>query len=159
MSPKDEVLLELQRGISKNCIDWENKRVKTILQRLKQEGIKLTLENIPTIIEETSFRVRSKKYPDECPDLYKKGISCHPRVKDLNCFLCNCPQYNAHYIDNNLIGKCNANSKHGKYASSKNGTGISIWDCSNCTAYHSPKAVEIYLRNNMERLQEISASL
>ena len=70
--------------------EWEKKYWKRVFSDLKEANIELTKENIPKILEEMSFKVRSKKYPSICP-CYSTGQSCHPNTKNLNCMLCACP--------------------------------------------------------------------
>tara|TARA_Y100000310_G_C20556060_1_gene750574 strand:- start:351 stop:755 length:405 start_codon:yes stop_codon:yes gene_type:complete len=122
---------------------WGIEHKKQIKKELKKANLELTIENIPQIIKQTSFKVRSKKYPKACT-LYKQGKSCHPKIKDLNCLLCACPNYNSK-IDQ---GGCKIQSKKGKWAKpyiySKSGK---VWDCSDCKINHTPKEVEKYLRN------------
>ena len=137
---------------------WEVKRTQTILKKLKQENILITLENIPKIIHKTSFAVRSKEHLNECKPCYNSGNPCH-EMKNLNCFLCNCPQYDSDYIskENNryVMGKCKISSKFGEYTNGE----VGIWDCKDCKAYHHPKAVEVYIRNNLKLLKTLQDSL
>ena len=51
---------------------WEQEHWKKVCSELKQANIEITLENIPQIIKEMSFEVRSKKHPNECP-YYRQG--------------------------------------------------------------------------------------
>lgn len=121
---------------------WELYHQKKILNELIEAGINLTLENIPKIIEETSFEIRSKKYPNDCP-YYHLGKPCHPEIVNLNCFLCACPNYQSESLE----GGCKINSKKGKFTYHPSLPKGKVWDCSNCTINHSPKEVEKYLRN------------
>jgi len=127
--------------------DWEINHYKKIIKKLKKVGIELTTSNIPLIIKETSFKTRSKKNKDECP-YYKLRYSCHPKIKDLNCFLCACPNYES----NRLQGGCKINSKLGKYHHHRNLPKEKVWDCSDCTINHTVKEVEKYLKNHLEEL-------
>ena len=126
---------------------WEKSHRKEILKELKKAGIELTLENIPKIINQTSFKIRKKKYPRKCPD-YITNKSCHPEIKDLNCFLCACPNYQSDLLE----GGCKINSKKGKYHHHPNLPKGKVWDCSNCSINHTPKEVEKYLRKNISKL-------
>ena len=121
---------------------WEQSHKQKILNELKKANLELTIENIPKIIKETSFKVRSKKYPKECP-YYQLEYSCHQKIKDLNCFLCACPNYKSEL----LIGGCKINSRRGKFVHHSNLPKRKVWDCSDCTINHTPKEVEKYLRN------------
>jgi len=131
---------------------WEKTQLEKRLRELKKAGIELTLENIPRIIEEMSFRVKSKKQQDDCP-YYRTEKPCHPEIKELNCFLCACPQYESFKLE----GGCKIKSKLGKWAYHKHLPAGKVWGCSNCAAYHHPKSVEIYLRKNINKLREISS--
>ena len=121
---------------------WEIEHQKKIQKELKQTGIELTIENIPKIIKQTSFKVRSKEHPNECP-YYNQKKSCHPEIKDLSCFLCACPNYDS----SKLEGGCKINSKMGKYSFHKNLPMGKVWDCSDCIINHTPKEIKKYLRN------------
>ena len=135
--------------MSKNLLQrWEEHHKKEILKELKQAGIELTIQNIPRIINETSFKVRSKKYPEKCP-YYKHSYSCHPEIKDLNCFLCACPQY----ISESEQGGCKIDNINGKWQYHNHLPKRRVWDCSDCKAYHHPKEVEKYLKDNIDNLR------
>jgi len=140
---------------------WESDYRRKIITILQQKGISLSLENLEQIIQATSFKELSKdsRFRQHCQPCYSSGIPCHPEVEDPNCFLCNCPNYQTELFHpgNNgelLLGKCKAESKKGKYNPTPQFPKVSIWDCSGCNAFHSPKAVENYLRQNMQQLQE-----
>jgi len=69
------------------------------------------------------------QYPDFCP-LFKKNKICHDmNPLKLNCWDCFCPHYDRYFTNGKLIGKCQINSKDGKYTNN-------IWDCSNCLKPH-----------------------
>jgi len=130
--------------------NWENAHFKKILEELKQANIDLSIPNIPLIIQETSFAVRSKKYPEQCP-YYRKTHSCHPEVQDLNCFLCACPYYKS----DSLEGGCEINSNSGKWHSPyPYSSSNKVWDCSDCSIPHSPEFVEKWLRQNLDKLKQ-----
>ena len=129
---------------------WEKYHFKNILKELKKENIELIPKNISKIINQTSFEVRSKKYPNKCP-YYKLKTPCHPEVKNLNCFLCACPNYDSSTPE----GGCDINSKDGKYAYHKNLPMGRVWDCSDCSINHSPNEVKNYLTKNLDRLKNI----
>ena len=133
---------------------WEKEQLEKRLRELKKAGIELTLSNIPIIIKKMSYRVRSQEQPDDCI-CYQQNTPCHPQVKDLNCLVCACPNYESEKLE----GGCKINSKKGKITFHENLPLGRIWDCSDCPAYHTPKAVEIYLRKNMEKLRELSEKL
>ena len=155
---------------------WADTHIKRVLTELKQGNIPLTLENIPQLIEATSFRRRSVREPEACP-CYEKGKPCHPEVKDLNCFLCACPDYlqipqglsgpdleSQRILDSlnqneKIEGGCATLNNKGKWYKDKNLPLGKIWDCSDCTIPHSPIYTENYLRKNMDKLKEISEGL
>ncbi len=125
---------------------WELYYQEEILKDIENAGIEITLENIPLIIQGTSFKNRSKKYPDKCP-YYQIGKSCHPEIKDLNCFLCACPNYNSEILE----GECKIQGPKGKWFYHPSLPKGKIWDCSNCHINHSPKEVENYLREKLRK--------
>ena len=127
---------------------WEIEHRKKIISELKVAGIEIIIENIPRIIEETSFRVRREKHPDECP-YYKGEKSCHPEVKDLNCFLCACPNY----LSEETEGGCKIKSKRGRFYHHPNLEKGKVWDCSDCPVFHSPKEIEKYLKENIGEIR------
>ena len=110
----------------------------------------LIIENIPQIVDFMSFRKRSKREGD-CP-YYLRKAGCHPEIKDLNCFLCACPQY----LSEKQEGGCRVESKRGKFYEHPCLPEGRVWDCSECRAYHHPKSVESYLTKNIESLKEYS---
>ena len=103
--------------MQKNILEiWGKNHFIEIINELKSEKIKLSYENIPKIIEAMTFNKRNKRNPEQCP-YYKQNppTPCHP-IKDLNCLLCACPNYNSRTLE----GGCNINSKKGKYIYHKN---------------------------------------
>jgi Zn-finger protein len=130
---------------------WERSHITNIFRELKEAGVKPTLENISPIIEQTSFRVRSIKHPKKCP-YYSEGISCHPEIKDLNCFLCACPQYLSHSLE----GGCKIGREKGKWVHHHALPKGRVWDCSGCNDYHSPNEVRNYLIQNLAKILELA---
>lgn len=129
--------------------DWEEQHWKNIILELRGAGIGLTEENIPRIVEETTFRVRSKKHPERCPELYKEQTPCHPEIEDMSCLVCACPNY---LLDRDG-GGCKRNSPHGFYRKGE------VWECSNCNYGHTPKYVEFFLQQNLPKLRALSETL
>ena len=136
--------------ISKDILKrWEKQHWQNICQELRDKGIELRVENIPRIIRETSFEVRSKEYPERCT-LYSKGVSCHPDIKNLNCLACACPNYDTETEG----GECRIQSKKGHMYKGE------VWDCSDCSFGHSPEYIERFLKEGkLEELQRISETL
>lgn len=151
------------RAKSSEMQNWEKDYRIRILKILRDKNIPLRLEAIPEIINATSFKVLSSEaeYKSHCPYFKEDSSkSCHPEIKDLNCFLCSCPNYDSGFIkiseksnERILIGRCNAGSSRAEYHLSPLFKGIGFWDCSNCSVYHDPRSVENYLREHMTELQ------
>lgn len=127
---------------------WKEKHWKNVLNELKEASIELIEENIPKIIKETSFENRSKKYKNKCP-YYKLEYSCHQEIKNLNCMLCACPEYNS----DSDVGGCNINSGNGRWTYHEKLPKGKVWDCSYCNKFHSPKEVEEFLKQKLNELQ------
>lgn len=130
-----------------------------ILKELKQQGIQISEQNIPRIIKTTSFNVRRKNYPEQCPCYLPQGESiipkpCHP-ITNLNCFLCGCPYYPAE----NPSEKCQLNPNYGHHIPYNNPPNNRILDCNSCSHPHFPEIVEQYLRQNIDRLKRLSDEL
>ncbi|MCX6750770.1 MAG: hypothetical protein NTZ83_04895, partial [Candidatus Pacearchaeota archaeon] len=118
-------------------------------------NIDISYENIPNIIEAMSFDKRSKRNPEKCP-YYQKNPPrpCH-EVKELNCLLCACPNYNSKELE----GGCTINSKRGEWFYHQNLPAGRVWDCSDCNVNHSKKEIENYLKKNMEKLTDLANSI
>ena len=127
---------------------WAEDHFKEVLTELKSEGIELKKENIPRIIEHMSFKKRSKRNPNKCPYYQKQPPKPCYNLKDLNCLLCACPNYNSDILE----GGCKINSKKGKWAYHNNLPKGKVWDCSKCEINNTPKEVEEYLLKNLEKL-------
>jgi Zn-finger protein len=134
---------------------WEIQHMTTVLTELKTAGIELKKENISSIIDYMSFKNRSKRDTSLCPQYKGKNPKpCH-EVKDLNCFLCACPNYESEKLE----GGCKINSKKGKFHYHKNLPKGMVWDCSDCNINHSPKEIEKYLLKNLEKLIKMSEKI
>ena len=142
--------------MEKNALQiWEENHFIEVVRELKSEEIEISYENIPKIIEAMSFDKRSRRNPEQCP-YYRKNppTPCH-KIKDLNCLLCACPNYNS----KSLIGGCKINSKKGNIYEDKNIPLGKVWDCSDCLINHSKKEVKKYLEKNLGKLIEIYNSM
>ena len=92
-------------------------------------------------IEDFSFENRRKKFPNECP-CYIENKPCHNMSpKELNCFLCFCPEYDTSKEE----GGCKINSKDGKWFFSDKLPKGKIWDCSDCIYPHKKEIVRKYM--------------
>src|SRR4030042_811398 len=131
--------------MEKNILQiWEDNHFTEIVRELKSEGIDISYENIPDIIEAMSFDRRSKRNPEKCT-YYQENPprQCH-EIDGLNCLLCACPNYNS----KDLEGGCRINSKNGKWTYHPNLPAGRLWDCSDCRINHSEKEIEKYLTKN-----------
>lgn len=138
--------------MEKNLLStWESSFRKGILKEIKEEGIKFTRENIEAIVAESNFQSRAKKVPtfDNCPYL-AMNKPCHPEVKDMNCFLCPCPNYESERLD----GGCRINSRKGKIQVHKNLPAGRVRDCSDCCTNHSSKEVRQYIEAHFDKLKK-----
>src|SRR3989344_6863908 len=93
------------------------------------------------IIQRTSFAHRCKHYLSECRHFYSTKTPCHPQVKDLNCFLCPCPNY----VSESLEGGCKINSSRGKFTYNKDLPAGRVWDCTDCFLEPTLQEVGAYI--------------
>ena len=138
--------------------EWEQRHWRLVFTDLKQAEIELTRENIPKIVKEMSFEVRSRKHPDKehCWNYVgTEPTPCHPGVKNLNCLLGACPQYDSM----TETGSCKINSEFAKYISTHLTSSNRILDCSDCNLYHSPNTIVRFLERNINELKEMSETL
>jgi Zn-finger protein len=160
---KKEICIAYAGVKSAEMLSWEKNYREKILKILQEKDIPLTLETIPEIIEATSFRnlSSSPEYQQHC-SCYRGDPPkpCHSGIRNLNCFLCSCPNYDSGFVqingngnDSVLVGRCRQESRKGRYFPHP-AVLIEMWDCSSCTAYHHPLAVEKYLREHMKELQK-----
>jgi len=127
---------------------WEQSHFRKIARELRDLNIPITRENIPAIIQATSFQERSKRNPNECP-YYEKNHPCH-NIENLNCLLCACPNYQS----DSLEGGCKANSPQGKYHYHENLPKGKVGDCSDCQRNHTPQEVQTWLEENINILKQ-----
>ncbi len=110
---------------------------------------KLKDKNDDEIIEYFKFENMVKNEPEFCP-LYKDNKKCHD-YKDLNCYLCACPNFR--FNDNGLKkqnGKtlysyCSINSKDGTQFIGKE---YIHQNCVGCIAPHKQKYIKKHFLNN-----------
>lgn len=158
----------------KDIIEFFDDHLRKIVRELSEEGIIISLDNIPEIIEATSFRIRSERMKGRtheeggCP-CYDTGKHCYDRnggVKEPNCFLCGCPEF---YVDleKNPVTGC----KLGKvYEIGIGGTGGYylpypkspdglIWSCERCPHPYKQEVVEDYIKKNIEMLTRLQSEV
>ncbi|MBM3247034.1 hypothetical protein FJZ17_00630 [Candidatus Pacearchaeota archaeon] len=135
--------------------EWAEGFKKRIVSRVLEAGLEFTVENIPGIVREASFAVQSKKHPGDCPCYTSEP--CHALV-DLNCLLCNCPNYNANTRGANgeIQGSCRVDSSNGRYTEHPNLPAGRVWDCNGCPIFHSSEEVEKYLMEHLEDFKKIA---
>jgi Zn-finger protein len=126
--------------------NWERIHFQKIANELNSAGIKISPDNIGSIIEHTSFEKRSKRDKSECP-YYELEKPCHD-IEDLNCLLCACPNYES----DTLKGGCRINSSYGKITEHENLPEGQVWDCSNCSIGHDKDFVKSWLEQNINYL-------
>ncbi|MFA6759640.1 MAG: hypothetical protein WCR69_01160 [Sulfuricurvum sp.] len=106
------------------------KKHKKIVDKLLAKGY-----SKDEIIDYFSYENMAKNEVDFCP-LYKEGKKCHD-MKDLNCYLCGCPnfRYNddgiGEYGSYKILSKCEVNNGR-----SIGRSGAIHQDCSKCTVPH-----------------------
>ncbi len=94
---------------------------------------------INKIIQEFNFNNRKLNYKETCP-CYAEDKPCHDiDGKDINCFLCYCPEYD----NSKNEGDCKINSPKGKWFIHAEGK---IWDCSDCDYPHKEEVVRKHLK-------------
>ncbi|MDX9814043.1 MAG: hypothetical protein RBS91_05215 [Sulfurimonadaceae bacterium] len=106
------------------------KKHKAIVDKLLAKGY-----SDDEIIEYFDYENMAQKESDFCP-LYKEGKKCHD-IKELNCYLCGCPnfRYNDDGIGSygayKILSKCDINN-----GTTKGIAGAIHQDCSKCTVPH-----------------------
>jgi len=148
-----DTLDQLKREYQQSLEIWSQKHIQTILQELKQADIQLTPENIEKIIQQTNYSTRSQNHPTACPVYLPNSKPCHEDIKQLNCFLCACPNYTSQ-----LPCACKIDSTNGTYYQNPNIPGGEVWDCNRCITPHTQEFLRTYLENNMEQLKKLSDS-
>jgi len=144
--------LRYARELSQSMIEWGRDKQEALLKILEKKGIHLTRENIPAIVRATSFDQMC------CPEnihycrLYSDGKQCHEHLQNLNCGMCNCPNYNAKYLEEQaqsvLVGKCRIQSRQGHYYFGESYPRVGVWSCEECPIHHS----EEFLTEHLKRI-------
>ena len=120
--------------------DWFNKHSKkhrTIVDKLIKQNL-----SQDEIIDYFDFDNMKQNEIDFCP-LYKQNKKCH-NIKNLNCYLCACPNFRfndngiATYDNHKILSKCSINN--GKQIGSKSGN--IHQDCSSCTTPHHKSFIQ-----------------
>jgi Zn-finger protein len=142
--------------------NWTEGRRKLLVTRVLEAGLEFDSNNVPKIIREMSYNVQKVKHPNDC-SCYASS-PCHNGFPNLNCFMCDCPNYDLDSRDGaGVIGGCRKYSTKGVYIDNpvpgKSGLGKKVWDCSSCSAYHSDISVEIFLRFELGRYASIAAQI
>jgi hypothetical protein len=147
--------LAYAQNLSQSMLAWEEKQKRVILEILRQANIPLKRQNIAQIIQATNFeQISSPKNSEYCP-LYLKNERCHPELTDLNCCLCNCPNYDASKIDITseqiLVGRCKESSRKGFYHFSQLFPEVGVWTCEQCHTHHSREFLKKYLEKTLKK--------
>lgn len=121
--------------------------IEMIVRDLKRNKVDLSVQNIPDIIELTSFKFRRLLYEERCI-CYQQKNPCHGD-DSLSCLLCYCLAYDT----STKIGGCLVGSDKGNIYEGRNSE--KIWDCSNCNYNHHPDVVRAFLIDNIDRLKNI----
>lgn len=99
--------------------------------------------HVERILSDFSFENRRKKHSEECP-CYQQNKPCHNiPIKELNCFLCYCPNYDTERAEGGCkIGNPEDKGKWFYHACHEKGR---IWDCSDCGYPNRKEVVKKYL--------------
>lgn len=143
--------------LSQTMLNWEQDQIAKLKEILGKKGLKLTKANIEEIIAATRFSsICSAENAHYCP-LYLDKKQCHEKMQDLNCGLCNCPNYDAKSIetveDENtriLVGKCRIQSRHGSYQFGELFKRVGVWSCNECPIHHSETFIRAYLKRTLK---------
>jgi len=145
--------IEYAKELSKSMLAWEREKQELLPIILKRKGLDMIISNIPAIIILTRFKEMCS--PENIPycELYRNKKKCHEHLEELNCGLCNCPNYDAKHIgqqeEKTLVGKCNIKSKKGYYHFSKSYPRVGVWSCEECQVHHSERFMEKYLKKTL----------
>lgn len=149
----------MKENVSTN---WARKRERLLVARVLEAGLDFNSSEVRKIIYEMSYENQKLKNPQDCPCYSSQP--CHDGVDNFNCFVCGCPNYNSDLNDEiGFTGGCNVRNGRGKYAQNpnpgKDGLGEKIWDCSECSFYHTSLSSEIYLIMNLKHYSALAEIL
>ncbi|VVB80109.1 Uncharacterised protein [uncultured archaeon] len=149
----------MKENVSAN---WVRKRERLIVARVLEAGLEFTFSDVRKIVYEMSYSVQKEKHPEDCPCYGSKP--CHSDVRDFNCFVCGCPNYDPNVRDKTgFTGGCVVSNRGGEYLPNpnpgKDGLGEKIWDCSDCSSYHLPLSSELFLIVRLEYYADLASRL
>ncbi len=107
---------------------------------MHEKARQLIKKRIEKILDEYSFKRRSKEHKSECPCYSKEPCHKMPEGEELNCFLCFCPEYSTEKEEGGC--KIGRESKWYFHPSLPNGK---VWDCNDCTYPHLRSTARKYL--------------
>lgn len=116
--------------------EQHSKKHKKIVDKLLEKGY-----DKEQIIDYFDYDNMAKEEIEFCP-LYKMGKKCH-NMKELNCYLCGCPNFRFNddgigvYNGYKILSKCDINN-----GSSVGRGGAVHQDCSKCTVPHHKVYIE-----------------
>ncbi len=126
-------------------LKWFNthaKKHKQIVDRLKGRSD-------AEIIEYFRWENISKTDIDFCP-LFKENKKCHD-IKELNCYLCACPNFRFDDDAKEIKSYCSINSKYGAKLFHN---GVVHQDCSNCFVPHSESYIKKHFNREWKKMFE-----
>lgn len=118
----------------KKWFDSHEKKHKLIVDKLLEKNYTQT-----EIVEYFRWENIKESNKDFCP-LFKDDKKCHD-IKNLNCYLCACPNFR--FDDDAQTEKsiCSINSKNGKLLESN---GVIHQDCTECILPHKERFINKY---------------
>ena len=120
----------------KEWFEQHSKKHKKIVDKLLEKGY-----DKEQIIDYFEYENMAKEEIEFCP-LYKMGKKCY-NMKELNCYLCGCPNFRFNddglgvYNGYKILSKCDINN-----GSSIGRGGAVHQDCSKCTVPHHKAYIE-----------------
>ncbi|MBD3253173.1 hypothetical protein GF386_05550 [Candidatus Pacearchaeota archaeon] len=143
----------------KAIINFFDNHLTRILRELKEQGISISNESILRIIEATSFKNRSRKYPEKCP-CYPEShcYESYGNIENPSCFLCGCPEYRID-LNKRPVTRCNLRKYYqlggtgGYYIPYSGSPDGQIWACEKCPHPYYKETVEKFLKENLDDLK------